>query len=268
MVVVPLAKPNYLVQLQGPELQQALPDLERGVCGLEVSAFASPQLLDGDWQRELEQWKALCRSVPGLISVHGPFLDLSPASPEPGLRRLTAKRYRQALAVAKALQASYLVLHTQYNPNLTQPDYSYIWEEASLRWFEQLLPEIEDAGVKVVLENVWDQTPEPLARLLDRLPPSRFGACLDAGHAHVYSTVPWSEWVDTLGERLTYLHLSDNHGTWDEHLALGQGNADILGLLSTLQSRNRYLPCVLELERWVDVEQSLQWLGWGNSTME
>ena len=255
-------KPNYLIQLKGDELQRALPDLYRGSCGLEVAAFSSPRLLAADWRGELAKWQSICQNIPGLISVHGPFLDLSPASPEPGLRLLTAKRYRQALTVAKALQARYLVLHTQFNPNLTQPDYPGLWLEANLQFFERLLPEIEDAGVMVVLENVFDQRPAHLAQLLGGLPVTHFGACLDAGHAHLYSQVAWGQWVGELGERLAYIHLSDNRGVWDEHLALGQGTVDVLGLLDTLQASHSHLPCVLEVGSFAEVKQSLKFLDW------
>lgn len=253
---------QVLIQLQGVELSHALPHLEQGRLGLEVVGFASPQVLDGGWEQQVAELQPLCRRLPGPISMHGPFLDLSPASPEPRLRALTKERYRHALCIAKGLGARYLVLHSQFNPNLRQPTYPKLWLEQNLRFFDDLLPEIEAAELTILLENMWDSCPDHLARLLQALPSQWFAACLDAGHAHLHSAVGWQNWVETLGERLRYVHLSDNHGDWDEHLALGQGNVDFSGLLQTLQDYGRRPWFVLEVRLWSEVQQSLRYLGW------
>jgi len=152
-------KRQLLLQLRGQELAAAMPLLESGRFGLEVGDFASPQLLDGDWQAKLEELRPLCRRLPGPITLHGPFLDLSPASPEPRMLALTRERYRQALHIAKEIGARYLVLHSQFNPNIWEPHYPRLWREGSLRFFTELLPEIAAAGVTVLLENVSGSKP-------------------------------------------------------------------------------------------------------------
>lgn len=258
----PSAIPQLLLQLQRTELQQALPYLEHGIFGLEVVGFAAPQVLDGDWEERLRQLQPICRSVPGPISMHGPFLDLSPASPEPRLQALTRERYRHALQIAQALGARYLVLHTQFNPNLRQPTYPALWLEQNLRFFTDLLPAIVDAGATIVLENMWDSHPDHLAQLLAALPKEQFAACLDAGHAHLHSQVGYRSWIEALGDRLQYIHLSDNHGDWDEHLALGQGTVDFPGLLDGLRSIQSQPWFVFEVKLWSEVQQSLRHLGW------
>ncbi len=264
----PSAIPQMLLQLQQTELQQALPYLEQGLFGLEVVGFAAPQVLDGDWEEKLRDLEPLCRRLPGPISMHGPFLDLSPASPEPRLRALTRERYRHALQIAKALGARYLVLHTQFNPNLRQPTYPTLWLEQNLQFFSDLLPSILDAGTTVVLENMWDPHPDHLAKLLAALPKEQFAACLDAGHAHLHSQAGYRAWVEALGERLQYIHLSDNHGDWDEHLALGQGTVDFHGLTEAVRATERQPWYVFEVKLWSDVQASLRHLGWDEALRE
>jgi sugar phosphate isomerase/epimerase len=262
--LVPIDGRQALLQLRGAELRKALPYLQRGTFGLEVGDFASPQLLDGNWQQQLQDLRPLLQGLPGPLTMHGPFLDLSPASPEPGLRRLTSERYRLALQIAGALRARYLVLHTQWNPNLRQPDYRERWVEGNCRFWEDLLPAVEEAGTTVLFENMWDAAPDHLVQLLDRLPAGRFAACLDAGHASIFSPLTWQSWAQVLGERLAYVHLSDNHLGWDQHLALGQGSIDFSRLLRALDQQNLHPWLVLEVPGFSDVEDSLEHLGWGH----
>lgn len=251
-----------LVQLRGEELQLALPHLRRGALGLEIGAFASPRLLDGDWRPHLRELQSVVQDLPGPLTMHGPFLDMSPASPEPRLRELTAERYRLALQIAGELGARHLVLHTQWNPNLRQPDYPQLWREGNLRFFEALLPAIEASGTTILFENMWDPGPDQLLSLLEQLPAGHFAACLDTGHAHLFSQLTWQGWVRALGERLAYLHISDNHGGWDQHLPAGAGGIDYPALFAALNQQQLRPWVVLEVPRWADVQSSLRHLGW------
>ncbi len=51
-----------------------------------------------------------------------------------------------------------------------------------------------------------------------------FSLCLDTGHTNHASKKPLTEWLDILAPWITHLHLHDNHGVIDEHLAIGAGN--------------------------------------------
>ena len=41
--------------------------------------------------------------------------------------------------------------------------------------------------------------------------------CLDTGYAHIDRQIDFKEYVDELGERTTYVHLTDNYGKFDDH---------------------------------------------------
>ncbi len=245
------------LQLRGAELEQAWPYLDKGLFGLEVIDFASPQVLNDNWSERLQELQALYAQLPGPISLHGPFLDLSPASPDPMLRQLTKHRYLQALKIAQALGARYLVLHSQFNPNLRDPSYPVRWLAGTRQFFLDLLPAIEAAQTTIVLENMWDPCPDHLAALLHELPAEQFAACFDIAHANLFSPVPVAGWVNTLGDRLAYVHLSDNHGGYDEHLTLGAGSVDLAALLAALRARQLQPWFVLEVKRWEEVKNSL-----------
>ncbi len=255
-------KSPVLVALRGEELRHCHDVLCTGSIGLEVGDFASPSLLDGNWRERLPVMKKLVSQYKGPISLHGPFLDMSPTSPEPGLRRLTMERYLQALEAAGELGASRLVLHTQLNPNLRQPDYIANWLGGNIQFFQRILPQAEAAGVAILLENMWDPCPDYLAELLETMNSPWLKACLDTGHANLFSRVPLTSWADRLGENLVHVHLSDNHGGWDEHLAAGAGSIDFAPLLSKLDQRPVPPWLLLEVSRFEQVQHSFAHLGW------
>lgn len=255
-------KPQVLLQLRDTELEQAESLLIQGQLGLEILDFANPALLAGDWEKKLEEMVVRRKQWAGPITLHGPFLDLSPASPDPGLRDLTLHRYRQALYIANKLQASHVVFHTQYNPNVREQAYLSRWLAASARFWSDLLSETEASDVTVVLENMWDPYPDHIASLLAAVNNPRLCSCLDVAHAHLFSQVPLTRWVDALGEKLIYIHLSDNRGQWDEHLPLGEGTIDFDALVGAIVRRGLRPWYVLEVPSFGGAMDSLRFMGW------
>ncbi len=78
---------------------------------------------------------------------------------------------------------------------------------------------------------------DALLRLMDAVDSDTFGAVLDTGHQHAQKEIlPLS--VEKLGERIYYVHASDNDGRTNEHLALGRGTVDWDGLLTALKKHN------------------------------
>ena len=63
--------------------------------------------------------------------------------------------------------------------------------------------------------------PEQVRDILDRYP--GFGATFDIGHAH-HSDIPPVRFTELPGNRINAVHLYDNNGVSDEHLALGKGS--------------------------------------------
>lgn len=43
----------------------------------------------------------------------------------------------------------------------------------------------------------------------------RLKICLDVGHAHCNSKMEVEDWIRTLGDRIYYFHLHNNHGKQD-----------------------------------------------------
>ncbi|MFO7862019.1 MAG: sugar phosphate isomerase/epimerase family protein [Desulfosalsimonas sp.] len=193
------------------------------------------------------------------ITVHGPFLDLSPGSPDPEIRSVTHKRLTKARAVAEALCPKTMVCHAGYDP----ARYSFIRQE----WYKRAADTwnrhgrgLWEKGIRLVLENVYEPDPGDLADMFEKTDPETTGFCLDVGHLNVFSSFSLSEWLKRLGPRIRQLHLHDNCGKTDDHLGMGQGIIDFTPLHEWLKTAGPGPVITLEPHRREDLLHSLLFL--------
>ncbi|MGD1047163.1 MAG: sugar phosphate isomerase/epimerase family protein [Candidatus Krumholzibacteriaceae bacterium] len=179
--------------------------------------------------------------------THGPFLGLDIASLDDHLAEYSAACLARGLEVTAGLGGSAMVVHTNYSPRFSR---------AGLRewlgnWSERMGPILVKArglGVRVALENVWEERPEVLARLIDVLPGRDAMVCLDTGHLTAFSRLPAARWWEVLGERVVALHLHDNDGLSDDHLPPGEGIFDFPSLVALLRERPSLPLMTLEVD--------------------
>ena len=95
----------------------------------------------------------------------------------------------------------------------------------------------------------------------ERLPEDQVGFCLDTGHQNVFSETSLEVWLKSLGAYLKQLHLHDNCGVNDEHLAPGKGQIDFVSLFNQLSSADiRPVVVTLEIHREEDLKPGLEYL--------
>ena len=95
----------------------------------------------------------------------------------------------------------------------------------------------------MMIENQCEEDSEVLKMEIDSVNDPRLKVCLDIGHAHANSNMPVADWITTLGSRIGYLHLHNNHGKAvgrpsymnDEHLGLDMGTMDIAKVFELLE---------------------------------
>ena len=121
------------------------------------------------------------------------------------------------------------------------------WVEKSVETWSALARGFRKTGTILFLENVYERSPDDLLDLFKALRQEEVGFCLDTGHQAAFSAAPLDRWVQVLGPYLRQLHLHDNRGEEDEHLALGQGSIDFKSLFGILKTTIR-IPPVLTLE--------------------
>jgi sugar phosphate isomerase/epimerase len=92
-----------------------------------------------------------------------------------------------------------------------------------------------------MIENVYEKTPRMLIRLFEGLNTEQVGFCFDPGHMNAFSETDMQGWLNELGPRIREIHLHDNDGTEDDHLAIGKGNIDFESLFEYVE-QNRLRP--------------------------
>ncbi len=233
------------------DIAQVLPLAAQHGLGIEVTSFSHPPLLEHP-DELIAQHKHYLHAFTGIRSIHGAFYHLIPGAIDPLIREATAVRMRQAVGFAREIEAAHLIFHHGY---YARARFDAGWLERSAAFWREILTAVP-AGLTIHLENAHEISPELQLALIDEIHDARLGICLDIGHAHAFSATPVLEWITTLGERITYVHLHDNDGSGDQHLPLGQGNIPLPEVLAALEEHAPAASWMLEAE----AEASLCWM--------
>ena len=116
-------------------------------------------------------------------------------------------------------------------------DWQAFWDNAVAR-FRQMARIAAGRGQRLVIENrVGDfvNTSDGALKLIEDAGEPNGGLLLDVAHMH--ATKEFFELVvPKLGQRLMYVHLADNDGSFSHHLPAGQGNVDFGSFFQTLKA--------------------------------
>jgi len=181
--------------------------------------------------------------------THGPFFGLDIASLDRCLSEYSADCLFAGLEATRALGADLMIMHTAYLPQFSRGGRRHWFAN----WAERMPAVIDRAGslgVTIALENTWDDRPEIMLHLADLLPGDSVRFCLDTGHVNAFSRLSADCWLDAVSDRLVALHLHDNDGASDDHLAPGRGTFDFPSLAAHLK-KMKEMP-LLDLEVGLD----------------
>lgn len=189
--------------------------------GFEYNDFFAPEVLEEEEKRQTIMTQYRERVLPAYCTLHGAFYDVFPFSPDVRIRDIGRLRIRQSLEAAKEMNAKAVVFHTGYHPALNSETYVAQWLETNEKFWSEVLA--ANPELNIYLENTFEATPEVLERLSERLCKyENFGICLDYAHACLTKTAP-EEWAKRLGRFVRHVHINDNDGVSDLHLAWGDG---------------------------------------------
>ena len=129
------------------------------------------------------------------------------SSPDPGVVRDGLMSTRKALEVANWLGTDGVLLV----PGVTTPEVRY--DEVDARTKEQiakLIPDAQDAGVAICVENVWNKfhlSPTELRDYVDSFDSEWVKVYLDVGNMLLYGYP--EHWIRILGDRTKKVHFKD-----------------------------------------------------------
>ncbi len=143
----------------------------------------------------------------------------------------------------------WLVVHPAFNPYgpiCLTPDEEWKLNE---ELYSALIPTIRETGVRVATENMFSSYKKRVieavmsnarfaADFVDHMNAiageKLFGFCYDSGHVGLLHLDP-SRFIETLGERISVLHLHDNDGVSDQHIFPYEGIIDWDGVCASLK---------------------------------
>ncbi len=191
----------------------------------EYNDFIFPSVLDDEKMIEerIAEYKKLNRDCSG-DTMHGAFFDVTVFSFDAKIREISLLRMRQSMEIARKMGLRGVVFHGNHLPFLHGEVYDTHWLERTEEAVRELATEYPE--VDIYMENMFDDTPEMLGKLAERLKDVKnFGICLDYSHAQII-TKDGAVWFEQLSESIRHIHVNDHCFAGDVHMAPGDGMTD------------------------------------------
>lgn len=259
-----MTSPHLHVPFQ--QLPEHIGFIKRNRANLEV--YFGGAALDSLSSTDIRKLKGMFDYNPSL-SIHAPFMDLSPGAVDSKVREATMSRFHQVFEIAGILCPRVIVFHSGYEKWKYALNMD-VWLEKSLLTWQPLNKTACEVGAKIAIENIFEDEPSNLKLLMESMDSANFGVCFDTGHFNLFSKTSIEDWMAALNPYIVELHLHDNDGTSDQHLPMGEGNFDFRRFFALLEKQD----CIhtLEAHSKEHVLRSLQYhnkiTGTGSGSLE
>ncbi|MDD1675654.1 MAG: sugar phosphate isomerase/epimerase [Methanomicrobiales archaeon] len=193
-----------------------------GYTGWEIVADGRYRFDDGGTFRDIRE---TLESTHLHATVHAPYSDLNPASLNYPIWRESVRQICTCITRSAEI-TDRVTIHPGYLSPVGKLVPEKVWE-LQKNALKEIGAVARNAGVVASLENMGGAR-----EFLCRLPEEIIGMTegiegieltFDLGHAHTLGKV--KEFLHFLPQA-NHLHIHDNHGEYDEHLALGDGTID------------------------------------------
>ncbi len=168
--------------------------------------------------------------IPGVVNSRHWKMPLS--DPDPSVRAQCVESMKTALKACKKYGGTTVLLVPGVVNDKVRYDEAYERSQAEIR---KLLPIAEKTGIKIAIENVWNNfliSPMEAARYIDEFDSEMIGWYFDVGNIIRYG---WADqWVRILGKRIIKIDVKEysrkkqkEEGIWAGfQVKLGQGDSD------------------------------------------
>ena len=240
------------------EIERILLDVKENSLGIEIQGFYNPELIEDESKTNelIQKYNSLLQNFKGGKSMHAPFWDFNLGSKNEAIKNATMKAFNYAYKVAQNLGCTEIVVHNGFVPNTS---YYNGWVNNAVIFWQEFFKDKGDE-ITMMIENQCEEDSEVLKMEIDAVSDKRLKVCLDIGHAHANSNMSVEDWIKSLGDRIGYVHIHNNHGKVsgrpsflnDEHLGLDDGTIDIENVLNLLE---KYSPNAI----W-NIESKLEYI--------
>lgn len=232
--------------------------------GIEVMAFAFPDLLDGDWKTVVTRYRKLLRRVPGMLTMHGPFMDMAPGSPDQRINQVCVDRYQQAIRIGSELGIEVIVFHANFIAAIHTHEYHMSWHNRNVSFWGPMADFARRYGLTVAVENMWEYDPEIIAQVVEEVAHPNLGLCLDVGHANLFGEVPFEKWLEVVEPIIIHSHMNNNNGKIDVHKGFDDGVLDYHHVLEQIRALSTPPSITLEMDDVEAMRASLRYMDFGS----
>ncbi|WP_121616477.1 sugar phosphate isomerase/epimerase family protein [Virgibacillus halodenitrificans] len=235
-----------LVQLEKPVKTNLQAFADYGADGVEL-------FLDGpqwnDKEARFSNVKTYLNSYPFTYSVHGPMFDLNLTSENAAVRQTALNELKKTIEIAAEIQAHHVII----DPGICmfQIFDKHQAQRRALEAIRELQQHAKQYRQPIAIENIGHNgtelfNQEEFCHLLDHFPDKEMlGLVLDTGHANLNNwDIP--EVIEATKDQLLAIHLNDNDGHTDNHLAIGDGNINWKPIFKKLQQLPEKCRFILE----------------------
>lgn len=211
--------------------------------GVEIQDFTESNLSHEEINDLVDRYKNLFKDFKHIKSLHGPFLDLKPSSPDLKIREVSYQRYLRTFNIARELEVDYIIFHSQINPDLNEPSIRKLNNIQSKEFWHKILKEITGFKGTILIENIFEKEPSMIKELIETIDLPNIKINLDIGHCRL-GKVSLEEWISQLRDYIAYIHLHSNNGIYDQHLRPSQ--EEVKNLYDLLDRYDLSPPIALE----------------------
>ena len=192
-------------------------------------------------------------------SIHAPFMDVNIASPQDQSRLNSIAQIKSSIDLANEINAEAVVVH----PGVISFLANKYFKKEVYEFANQSIKEIGDyaknLGVMATIENMPNfesMIYQNIADLNQLLVENEMHMTLDIGHANHVGYAP----DEMIFDSIKHVHVHDNLGDDDSHLALGEGSIDLKYIINTLESKNYDGIYILEVNDYDSIKKSYEYM--------
>lgn len=192
-------------------------------------------------------------------SIHTPFVDVNIASIQENSRINSIKQMKDSIDLANKIDAESVVVHPGLAPFLANKYFIDTVYQKANDSIKEIGEYGNDLGVLTTIENMptFDgmiySNMQDLHELLVSLDMSM---TLDIGHANHAGYPAEAMYFDSI----KHIHVHDNFGDDDSHLALGEGSIQLNSIINTLEKNNFDGIYIIEVNDYDSIKKSYEYL--------
>ncbi len=191
-------------------------------------------------------------------TIHAPFMDVNIAALGRSSRENSLSQIMGSIDLANRIDAKAVVVHPGLIPFLARdyPEKIYNVCEESARKISEYS---HDFGVNTTIENMPNFESmifQDVSLLNDLVVSADLGMTLDIGHANHCKISPEDMYFDSI----KHIHIHDNLGDDDSHLALGEGSINLNHIIDIFQRNNYDGIYMIEVNNKDSIRKSFEYL--------